>query len=226
MKKILKDILKQIGIIIIYFALNIVVSNVFLKNTNPDNSLESNLLYILSELIVLTSFIIIFRKKLIPDYYDFKKNYKKYLKKYLSYWLIGLVIMVISNNIIATFISLPTNEEQVRLIFSYMPIYYFFMAVIAAPITEELLTRSILKDTFKNPYIFYIISALLFAFLHLVIAKSIYELFYLIPYGTLGFAFAKMHYESNNIWTDIFFHSLHNLIATIIIFLISLGAII
>jgi len=91
--------------------------------------------------------------------------------------------------------------------------------VIIAPITEELLTRIILKDKFNNIYIYSILSGLIFGGLHLLAVNSLAEIWYIIPYGVLGFAFALMYNKTNNIWTSITFHSLHNLTALLLVFI-------
>ena len=91
--------------------------------------------------------------------------------------------------------------------------------VIAAPIIEELITRKTFKEVFSNQYVYIIVSGLIFGSLHLLSATNITEILYVIPYSALGCAFAKIYYNTDNLWTNIFFHSLHNLIAIIIIFI-------
>ena len=217
MKKIFSDLGKELGLIILYIVLNIGLQLLLHKDILSNNLFLSNLAYIFIELLILTIFIIIFRKIIIPDYYDFKNNYKKYIKENFKYYISGLLIMLFTNILISSFIGLPANEESVRGLLIDLPVYYFIAAVIAGPILEELLTRQILKDTFKNKIIYYFTSGIIFASLHLLSATKWQEVFYIIPYGALGFMFAIMYNKTNNIWTSIFFHFLHNFVATLLI---------
>lgn len=212
-----KNLFKSFFYIIFYFILSIIVYNLFNISSN-DNSLMLNVINICSDLIILFIFIIIFRNNIVPDFYDFKKRYKEYLSNNFKYYLIGLMLMVISNIIIGCFIGLPTNEEINRQLIFNLPISSVISLVIVVPVIEELLTRKNIKDTFNNKYLFFITSGLIFGLLHLLSATSLIECLYIIPYGVLGISFAKIYYNSNNIWTNIFFHSLHNLIAIIILF--------
>ncbi len=220
MKSILKSLGKQLGVLFLFIFLNFGLQLLFIKDLKSNNLLLNNFAYITIELIIFTTFIVLFRKVIVKDWYDFKKNIKKYFKENFKYYISGLLIMLFSNVLISSFIGLPTNEESVREILFELPVYYVIAAVIMGPIVEELLTRQILKDTFKHKIIYYLLSGLIFASLHLISASSWMEILYLIPYGTLGFVFAVMYNKTDNIWTSIFFHFLHNLVATILLVVI------
>ncbi len=220
--KKVNNIMKQIFLIFLYIFLILFLEVIFFQFITSKNLLLANLSYILIELIVLTVYILIFRKTLIPNFSDFKKNWRSYLKKYYIYWLVGLAIMLISNLIISNFIGMPVNEEANRLLIKKYPAYALFSTLICAPITEELMIRVPLKNTFKNPWIYIILSGLLFGSLHVInVIESgdLLELLYIIPYGALGSSFAKMYYDSDNVWINISFHFIHNLIAVSMIFL-------
>ena len=105
----IKNFFIGLSYIFLYFILSIGFQNMFYSDiSNKTNALLSNTAMIFSDLIVLLIFIIIFRKTLIPDFYDFKKNFKNYLKNNYRYWLIGLGIMIITNNL--------TNYQAMKLI--------------------------------------------------------------------------------------------------------------
>ncbi len=210
--------LKQIGIIFLYLFLTIIFINIFRNGIKSDNLIIGNLGYTLAEIGVLIVFIIIFRKTLIPDFYDFKKNYKKYLNDNLKYYLIGLAVMIISTNLFAPFIGEANNEVVIESYSVNYPFYIIVTTLTVAPIVEELLTRTVLKDVFKNKIFYYIITSLIFGALHISNFASS-EVLYIISYGSLGFAFAKIYDNSNNIWTNISYHAIHNLIAVSIMFL-------
>ncbi len=216
----IKNFFKGIFFIILYFILQIFIYALFYKDIyNKTNLVLANIATIFVDLLILFIFIIIFRKKLIPDFNNFKKDYKKLLSNNVKYWCIGLSIMIITNFVINLIIgNMPTNEETNRLILANYPVSSIISMVIVAPIIEELITRKMFKDVFKNQYVYIIFSGLLFGFLHLLVSKSLLELLYIIPYASLGCSFAKMYYDTDNLWTNIFFHSVHNLLAIILIF--------
>ena len=212
-------LLKQLLIIILYIGLTLLLSSLFLNLLKSNNFYIANLTYVLMDLITLIVFLLIFRKTIIPSFDDFKKNKSEYFNKYFKYWLIGLMIMVISNGIISTFIGMPSNEAGNREILMDLPIYSLLSMIIISPIIEELMTRVILKDAFKHQIFYIVLSGLIFGLLHMMANQSALEFFYLIPYSALGMAFAKMYYDSNNVWINIFFHSFHNFICILIIFI-------
>lgn len=223
-KKPFIQLIKQILAIILYFFIAIVIYAIpiFSKSLDSSNPLTYTLSNISLYLIIMVIFIYIFRKTIIPDLYDFKKNGKKYLSNYYEYYIYGFIVMIVSNLIINLFIGIPSNEKSIESIIGISPIFYITLALIFAPITEELLTRVLLKDTFKHPIIYYILSGLIFGLLHIVGAlgnQNYLELLFLIPYGALGFAFAVIYNKTNNVWSNIFFHSLHNFIAILVTFI-------
>lgn len=214
-----KFFLKGILDIFLYFVLSILICGIFNRDiTNTNNLTISTLSLIVADLIILFMFILIFRKTIIPDFNDFKKNWKNYLKSNVKYWLIGLALMIASNILISFIIEMPTNETLNREALLKNTIPSIISMVIIAPIIEELITRKHFKDAFQNKYIYIFMSGLIFGALHLLVAESLIECLYVIPYGVLGAAFAKIYYNTNNIWTNIFFHFIHNLIAVLLIF--------
>jgi len=216
-----KTFFKGLFFILLYFLLTIIIYATFYNDIyNDTNLILANVATIFADLLILFIFIVIFRKKIVPDFNEFKKNYKTYINDNFKYWLIGLFLMIVSNFVISLIIGdMPTNEEINRDILLTLPISSIISMVITAPIIEELITRKTFKDAFKNEYIFIIVSGLIFGSLHLLVAESLIEMLYIIPYAVLGCAFAKIYYNTNNLWSNIFFHSIHNLIAILIIFI-------
>ena len=212
-----KNILLQFGTIIFYIVLVLYLQITFIKGLRSPNIYINNLAYLLIDLITLVVFIAIFRKTLIPDWYDFKKNFRKYIKGNYKYWLYGLLIMIISNTIISQYIGMPVNESLNRAMLADMPVYIISVIMIA-PITEEALTKIFFRKSINNKYIYMIATGLIFGSLHLLSISSLIEVLYIIPYSALGCAFGYIYYNSNNIYTNIFFHAVHNLIAVILIF--------
>jgi len=216
----IKLFFKGLSFIFLYFILTIGLYFTCWNHIYSDNKFFSSTSNIFVTLLILFIFIIIFRDKIIPDFYNFKKNGKKYIKENFKYWIIGLIIMIFTNLIIGLiFNNMATNEELNRQTLFNSPISSIISMIITAPIIEELITRKTFKEVFSNQYVYIIVSGLIFGSLHLLSATTITEILYVIPYSALGCAFAKIYYNTDNLWTNIFFHSLHNLIAIIIIFI-------
>jgi membrane protease YdiL (CAAX protease family) len=87
-----------------------------------------------------------------------------------------------------------------------------------APFTEEIVFRKTLKDAIgKYKWLFMVLSFLLFGGAHVIgNATSWVDYLYIIPYGSLGAAFALSYYKTDTIFTPMSMHIVHNLILTII----------
>ena len=212
----IRSLFKQFFIILLYLVIVIGLQLLLYRYLDCSNPILEGSAYLFIELFTMMIFIIIFRKILIPDIIDFKKNGKQYIKDNYKYWLYGLLVMAISNIIISYFIGLATNEASNRDMLVSIPIFSIISMVVCAPVVEELMTRVILKDKVSN-IVYYSLSGLIFGSLHLLSATNLNEVFYVIPYGALGFAFAVIYKKSNNVCTNIFFHALHNSIAVLLI---------
>lgn len=166
-------------------------------------------------IIYLGFLLMIYNKDIIKYYQDFKKNGKKYINQTIRYWYFGLIIMIISNMVI-NFLNpndLAQNEQAVRELLGIVPLYMIFSTVIYAPLTEEIICRKIIKDIIKNKWGFIIVSAILFGGAHVLASIQTYwDILYIIPYGTLGGIFAYIYYKTNNLFTPIVIHALHNTI--------------
>ena len=144
------------------------------------------------------------------------------LLKYLPIYLLGIILMGLSNYILSgiTGIELSENEENVRTFIKYYPIYMFFSSVIYAPIVEELIFRKS-TDVFKNKLVYILVSGLLFGLIHVVGNgnESFNELLMGIPYIIMGIDFAYIYVKSKSIFTTMIIHSFHNFILIIIQYL-------
>lgn len=168
---------------------------------------------IIYEIFMMAVMGLIFNKKLVKDFKDIKVNHKKYYGENIKYWLIGLAIMGISNIFIGFVLKggIAANEEAVREVFAVSPIYIYLSAIIYAPFVEELVFRQGIKNLIPNKYLFIIISGLGFGGLHVFgSVNNLVDLAYLIPYSSLGIVFAIMLHKTNNIFTSMGFHFLHN----------------
>ena len=185
-------------------------------------------------LLFLILMIIIYSKTLKKDFKSFFKDFFNNIEISIKYWLIGFIIMIVSNLIIVVITNgaIASNEEEVRKAIAISPIYMLFSVSIYAPLTEELLFRKGIRDFINKKWLYIIVSGCVFGSLHVlptiigswVVAKSLIlsELLFLVPYCSLGIAFAYTYYKTNNIFSTICMHSMHNTMA-IVLYLIGSG---
>ena len=218
MKKLL-NILKSLGIIMLMILFTSLFFSIF--NINPNSLTDKKyIIYVtLSNIILIGIYVLIYRKTLACDIKDFIKNIKKYFTTSLKFWGIGLLVMYISN-IIITFIlnkELAGNEQEVRNYIDNFPLYMLFSTVIFAPITEELTFRKSIRDAISNKWVYAITSGLIFGMLHIIAyIGNLTDLIHLIPYSSLGIAFALLYHKTDNIYCPISMHAMHNLLAVIL----------
>ena len=131
----------------------------------------------------------------------------------------------LSNLIIIKFIpgAKATNEEGVQNIIKTIPLLSFISVGILGPIIEEFTFRKAFYDMFKNKYLFVLVSGSIFGLMHVIFSiNSGWDLFYVIPYAALGFSFAFMYVKTDNLFTSMIMHIIHNSILTLMS-IISLG---
>lgn len=175
---------------------------------------------IISEIFLLIILVKIYKESFINDFKNFfDKNIKKNFALSLKYWGIGLIIMLISNYIITivTGGKIAVNQEIVESLIKTAPWYMAFELIIFAPISEEIIFRRSIRDIVKNPYIYSIISGLIFGGLHAISSlNSVIDLLYFIPYCSLGICFALLYSKTNNIFSTITIHAFHNGLALLL----------
>lgn len=212
MNKDLKNMLIGAAVLISYLLYNYLFSSFFLIfniNFESLSLLSKELISCLSELLLIGLFIYIYRKRL---YKDLKKYSFNTFFKYIKYWFLTIGLMLISNVIITMFTSIQTTTNQETIISTLYkaPIYTCIMAILFAPILEELVFRLSFRNMFKTNIIFIIISGLFFGFMHVSSSNTILELIYIIPYSIPGMVFAYTLTKSNNIFVPISLHFIHN----------------
>ena len=211
----IKEIIIGVSAVLLYFILSIIQTLPF---DIVGISIDSLPLYlkiaylIIYEIMVLCVMLLLFNKKITRDFKDILINHKEYYSKCIKYWLIGLVVMVLSNSL-AFFIGggIASNEETVRELFKISPLYIYLSSTIYAPVVEELVFRQGIRNIIGRNYLFILVSGLLFGSLHVLTGlNNISDLIYLIPYSSLGIAFAYMLYKTDNIFVSMGFHCMHN----------------
>ena len=169
---------------------------------------------------------VLYYESLNRDFKNYFKSFRKNFKLSIPYYVIGLIIMIISNNLISFFFTSANanNENAVRTLIDIYPLYMIFSVGIYAPFIEEIIFRKSIKDmviTVKDDnkyskYLYIIISGFIFALLHVLGGSSWQDYLFIIPYLALGVAFAALYHKTDNIFETIVIHSMHNLIAIIL----------
>lgn len=213
-----RKIMFNIFVFLGYFAYDILITFVFLiLNINTDKA--KGVYLIITSIIYLLFLIYLYRKELIDDLGKFKLIN---VVKYIPIYIIGILLMAYSNSLLSniTNIDISKNEELVRQYIKTLPIYMSFSTVVYAPIVEEITFRKIFKNIFNNKYLFIILSGCIFGLVHMsLISTTFNDFLMIIPYIVMGIDFSYIYYKSDNIFTTITLHSIHNLILLIIQFI-------
>ena len=188
---------------------------IFKLDTNIVNSdiKLSILLALFSALCVSFILIVMYWKDLKEEFKKFKDNLLQCLDTGFACWVIGLVIMVSVNFILAYFLKSggAKNENAVQSMISVAPLYMALDVCLLAPFNEEMVFRKALRDVSFNKYIFFFFSFLIFGGAHVIgSASSLVDYLYIIPYGALGGMFAYAYTKTDSIFTTITFHMIHN----------------
>lgn len=214
-----KNIFKSIGIILLLLTFTSIFLMIFNIDKNTITDKQYLIYFTISNLLLLGIFIYIYRNTLIKDLSFFKKNLLSNFFYSFKYWLLGFSIMYISNLIITNILkmNIANNEISVRNYINISPLLMIFNTCIYSPITEELAFRKSIKDCTTNKWIYILISSLLFGLLHIIsYIDSPLSLLYIISYGSLGIIFAYIYYKTDNIYSTITIHAMHNILAIII----------
>ncbi|MBP3920250.1 MAG: CPBP family intramembrane metalloprotease [Bacilli bacterium] len=160
--------------------------------------------------------IFLFRKNLKRDIKYLKDNFRGYISfiapklgvAYIIYIIVSLISSIICGG------STSINQE----IINKMPLYYTLpLAIIIAPITEEIIFRGCIRRLIKNDKLFIVLSGLIFGLLHMMHEVSLLNAIVLCaPYALLGGIFAYIYTKTNNISTTIMCHSFHNTVVMLL----------
>jgi len=208
------------GIILLYIFKDIIplLGITFLGESLETISITKKVLFfMIGDILILAFFIWFYRKDLFTNFKNFfGKNFGKNIGFSLLFWICGLILMMISNNIISIIRdgAIASNEEGVRSLIDIAPWYMAFETIIFAPVVEELVFRKNIQTVFHNKYLYVFVSGFVFGGMHVFFSMtSALDLLYLVPYCSLGFIFAALYQRTDNIFSTITVHSIHNTLA-------------
>ena len=219
MKNKILNILKSLGMIFLVLFFSSIFFTILNINLDTITDKEYIFYLTLSNITLIVIYILIYRKTLVKDFKNFTKDLTTNLETAIKYWLIGFIIMVVSNLIITYILNkgIAGNEQDVRAYIDSFPLFMLFNTVIYAPLTEELTFRKSIKDAISNKWLYILTSGLVFGMLHITsYITTPTDFIYLIPYGALGISFAMLYYKTDNIFSTISMHAMHNLLAVIV----------
>lgn len=212
-----KKLILNLSVFIFYFIYTLIPSLVlYIFHLRIYNVLYRSIYLIIMGLIYIIFITFIYKDELKKD---IKEIRLKTVIKYIPTYMIGLLLMI-GSNIIASKITgntLSQNEINVRETIKIMPLYMCFSSVIFAPFIEEITFRKTFRNIISNGYLFIIISGFIFGLIHISNVGNGFEEFIMImPYILMGIDLSYIYYKSDNIFTTIIIHSMHNLILLLI----------
>ena len=214
-----KNNYKFLIVILLYFfyyeGLLFLIPSSFGINVNLLPRFYRMILFVLNDLIYIFILLIMFRKEIIDGIKDLKDNFTKRSILAINCWIVGCFFMTISSIIISMIVKqkVAANEALVREYIKLAPLYMLFTCSLIAPIFEEMVFRRSLHGLIKNRWIFIFISGFSFGLLHVIGNNpSALEYLYIIPYGSMGCAFAYLYSKTKNISIPILVHMIHNTI--------------
>jgi len=162
-----------------------------------------------------------FGKELKRDFLFFIKNFKTYLAHTLPIIGKSLLIYFVVSLIVAFIVKSQATNQQ---IIGNLPIWYSgILAILVAPVLEEMLFRGLFRKIIKNDKLFIIISSFLFGLAHVTYKEeNILMYLHILPYAILGYGFAKTYVKTKNICTNIFCHMAWNTFAFLLMLLIKI----
>ena len=220
-----KAVIKNVFMFCFYFIYEIIplyILKLFNIDSSSLSSLNKNIYLISTSIIYLVFIIFMYKDELKIDFNKLKGKFIDNIVKYIPYYIVGVLLMAISNIIISKFtnVNLSENEINVRNYIQLFPIYMTFSTVIYAPIVEEITFRKTFRNIINNKFLFIILSGVVFGVVHLSSPSSINDYLMIIPYILMGITLSYIYYKSDNILTTISLHSMHNLILLIFQFIL------
>ncbi len=207
-----KEIIFSIGLVLAYF------SPYVLAGLIPED-ISINALKIIDisyNIVLLILAILCFKDRFKRDIKLFKENAKSYIKYILPKLGIMYIIFLVINVVCMLITGQANSVNQSTL--ESMPLWYTIpLAVLWAPIVEEIIFRGVLRRFIKNNKLFIVTSAIIFGLLHTMSEATLFNVIIMaIPYAILGGFFAYLYAKTENISCNILAHCFQNTIASII----------
>jgi len=224
-----KELGKGLALILLYF---IIIPDVLVLLCKIFSiSLENKINYLIVNILIYASMILVlffhYRKTLLKEWNEYRKNIWKYIKIAFSNWAKAFIFMILTNSVLITVLgNIAENEAANRSVIEIFPIFSILTMAILGPFIEEMLFRKGFKNAFKKKLLFLIFTSFIFGFGHVLISldfssieafiNCLPKLLFIIPYSGMGYFFGKAYYETDNVFTSTTAHMFHNTFAVLI----------
>ena len=140
------------------------------------------------------------------------KNIVQEIRKIAKELVMFLPVLLVSG-LITNFVmtGTPENEASVMKDFYESPFSVFILAVVIGPIIEEFICRFLPYKFIKNKIVYIIVSATIFALLHVVDDPNAF--YYVWFYMMRPLWYGYRYYETKDIWVTISMHSFNNFLS-------------
>lgn len=219
MKEKTINVVKCIFLFLLFFTISAIPVLIFRIDINKFSDLDTVIYSLSCSLLFLSIIMLCYRKTLVKDFKTYFKNFGKNFENSFKYYLVGVGVMIFSNLIITLLFQgdLSTNETTVRSYINASPLLMAIDISFYAPLAEELLFRKSVRDVVKNKWLYIFISGFIFGGMHVIGTEGLIGLLYLIPYCSLGFTFAYIYAKTDNIYSSIMLHFMHNTLTLILL---------
>ena len=145
-----------------------------------------------------------------------KSSFNRFIWLPALVWFLSLVVQFFLPN------NPSVNQQMVTDLTLSQPLFSFFVVVIFAPLTEELIFRGMLarylfpkQDNSKQTMIFLLVSSVLFAFIHF--PGDVQQF---LVYASLGFSLGLAYISGKGLIYSISLHALNNLVSFLMILML------
>jgi len=109
------------------------------------------------------------------------------------------------------------NQVAIEAAINAIPFGMILVAVIFAPISEEIIFRLVLMKWFNWKPVYHILfSSFAFGLMHVLVGG----LLHIIPYFLMGLVFGIIYHKNDNIWHATVLHMLHNGLSVVMLFML------
>lgn len=176
---------------------------------------------IISNLVLITVLIYIYRKDLKEYIIKFKKDCKKNILTIIVYSLISIVVVGILNALVTQIFKLNNgtiNDGLLLKDFAKNPFLIGLITIFYYPIVEEIVFEKTLKDVIPNKCLFIILSGIFFWYYNVAYTANftlaaIIGSFY---YFVMGVIRAYTFTETDNLLVPIFIKAIYNVFVTFV----------
>ncbi|MCY7160658.1 CPBP family intramembrane metalloprotease [Streptococcus mitis] len=145
-----------------------------------------------------------------------KSSFNRFIWLPALVWFLSLVVQFFLPN------NPSVNQQMVTDLTLSQPLFSFFVVVIFAPLTEELIFRGMLarylfpkQDNSKQTMIFLLVSSVLFALIHF--PGDVQQF---LVYASLGFSLGLAYISGKGLIYSISLHALNNLVSFLMILML------